>query len=133
MSVALYPGSFNPWHKGHEDILKQALKVFDRVIIAIGVNPDKPELILATIPTDIYNDRRVDVRKYNGLLSDFVKELKADVVVRGLRNGQDFEYEKIQQYWNEDLGITVPTFYIIANRSLVHISSSAIKQVEKFK
>ncbi len=68
-----------------------------------------------------------------GLLVDFVKDVGASAVIRGIRNGQDLEYERTQQYWNEDLGIRVPTVCFITDRKLVHISSSAIRAVEKVK
>lgn len=139
MRTAIYPGSFFPWHEGHTDILDKALDTFDKVIIAVGQNPDK--LISWTelserIPDDVVNIRRnVVVTGYQGLLVDFLYDL-ADptlcAVVRGLRNGQDLEYERTQQYWNEDLSIKVPTVYFICRRDLVHISSSAIRAVEKF-
>lgn len=126
MKTAIFPGSFNPWHEGHQDILDQALKVFDKVIVAQGMNrkKDPPEGLCL-------KQDRVEVIFYHGLLVDILKKYRADVVIKGLRNTTDFEYEKIQQYWNEDLGIQIPTYYIISNRNLVHISSSAIRLVGK--
>ena len=74
--------------------------------------------------------------RFTGLLSAFITdhpELDISAVIRGLRDANDFEFEKKQQYWNEDLGILIPTLYIICDRKLSHISSSAIRQIEKFK
>lgn len=133
--IAIYPGSFNPWHGGHIDILDKALKVFDQVIVAVGSNPEK-ELRAGNLSRELFYpyDGRVIFLEFDGLLTSFIKKLDDDgchvsAVVRGLRNGQDFEFEKTQQYWNEDLRLSVPTVYFICNRNLTHISSSAIRQV----
>jgi pantetheine-phosphate adenylyltransferase len=137
MKIAVYPGSFNPWHKGHEDILAKALLVFDKVVIAQGINPDK-NFHDVNIPSKLYGTHgpRIQLAKFRGLLADFIKNesgFEFVAVIRGLRNGQDFEFERTQQYWNEDLGLQIPTVYFIADRELTHISSSAIRAVEVFK
>ena len=64
---------------------------------------------------------------------DAIAPYKPTAIIKGLRNSADFEYEKIQQYWNEDLGMKIPTIYIISNRNLTHISSSAIRAIEKIR
>lgn len=149
MKIGLYPGSFSPWHNGHTDILKKALKVFDKVIVSAGRNPDKEHWdynldALCGFPDYQYKDGnppRVEIMHFTGLLVDFIEELRCgrnggksiqiDAIIRGLRNGHDLQYEMSQQYWNEDLGLDIPIVYFICDRSLSHISSSTIRALEK--
>jgi pantetheine-phosphate adenylyltransferase len=145
MKVAIYPGSFNHYHEGHRDVVGQALKIFDQVIIAVGTNPSKKGDGGMNGYTSVRNAEGYGINNgclklviFSGLLADYIKDAnkqdrKIHAVIRGLRNGQDFEFEKIQQYWNEDLLIGIPTLYFISDRKLVHISSSAIKMVESLE
>lgn len=142
-SLGIYPGSFNPFHKGHEDIVRKALRVFDAVIIAQGKNPSKPynhedfrswkAEVEAIFPVE-----RVYVQNFDGFLHEFVKTITvwtegSVAIVRGLRSGYDLEAEINQQYWYEDLGLTVPIVYFVCDRRLSHISSSAIRAVNSMK
>jgi len=136
MKVALYPGSFNPWHEGHTDILKKAKLIFDKIIVAQLRNPDKlaPEKLILSYGEITYDASyldNVDVIYHDGLLVDLVKEVKPTAIVKGLRNGVDFEFELMQQYWNEDLGLNIPFAYFGSDRKLRHYSSSAIRTIEK--
>ena len=135
--TAIYPGSFNPWHKGHLDILTKALDVFDQVVIAQGINPSKgvPENSLMSKEFG----SMVRVVTFSGFLHKFIRKLDAEqnttihAVIRGLRNGADLQYEQNQQYWYEDLGLKIPIVYFITDRKLGHISSSAIREIEKIR
>ncbi len=139
VKTAVFPGTFSPFHAGHFDIVKQlyGLGIFERIIVAHGLNAAKSgeEDLTLLEASDIYNAERspIEIHYYESFLFDFIKSVKATMVVRGLRNISDFEYEKTVQYWNEDLGIVVPTMYIISDRNLAHISSSAIKQINLLK
>jgi len=138
MKTAVYPGSFNPWHQGHSDILRKALKVFDKVIVAVGRNPEKSfgEYNIYLLNTDFKKEvisSQVETREFSILLVDFIKNTNACAVIRGLRNGSDLQYEQNQQYWNEDLGLNIPTIYFICDRKLSHISSSTIRAVNMIK
>ena len=141
MKIAIYPGSFNPWHEGHSFVLNQALQVFDKVIVARGLNADKltgEEFLIAMKDTSFGPHANslhglIEVTSFTGLLVDYAKQVKASAVIKGLRNGQDLEYERSQEYWNEHLGLRVPTFYVMAPAHLLHVSSSAIRTIETLK
>jgi pantetheine-phosphate adenylyltransferase len=142
VSAAVYPGSFNPWHQGHTDILLKALRVFDHVYIVPMVNPDKPHFqdTRATISEGLKAvapvlKKRVTVeRDWFGLLKDYVEVMpQISGVIRGLRNGTDLQYEQNLQYWNEDLGLKIPFIYFVCDRTLGHISSSAVRAIKRFQ
>jgi len=147
VSRAIYPGSFNPWHKGHADILNKALKVFDEIIVARGYNPEKDiesfklsdnqlaDAINEELGDEVgnYENYRVKVVSFAGFLVDEVKKHNLNAVIRGLRNGHDLQYEMNQQYWNEDLGLEIPIVYFICDRNLSHISSSMFRAIQKIK
>lgn len=133
MKVALFPGSFNPWHEGHEDILNQALKAFDKVVIMRAVNPEKEKSGDMEFPQHLLVGGRVEVVEFTGMLRDFVSGAGYAAVIKGIRNSEDFEYEKMQLYFNQDLGMDTPMFYVIADRRMVHKSSTFIRSLRKFK
>ena len=128
-SVGLYPGSFNPFTKGHYNILVKAEAIFDRVIIARGVNPEKAKATYS-LPK-ILNDR--PVIEYGGLLTDYIKSLDYDVtVIRGLRNGTDLQYEITQYRFLQELMPTIKLISIFCDKEYEHISSSAIRYLAAF-
>jgi pantetheine-phosphate adenylyltransferase len=133
MKVAVFPGSFNPWHEGHEEVLGQALKTFDKVIVMRAVNPEKEASGDMEFPEHLLVGGRVEIVEFRGLLRDFISGGNYAAVIKGIRNQEDFEYEKMQLYFNQDLGMDTPMFYVIASRGMVHKSSTFIRALRKFR
>lgn len=129
MKTAIIPGSFDPMTLGHRDVVERALKLFDRVIVAIMVNPDKKgrftfaqrkkiaELTLADLP-------QVTVLTADGYLADLAAALKAVAIVKGVRNTEDFEYEQDMAVFNHDRNPVTETVYLPAYGDLVYVSST---------
>ncbi len=134
--VALFPGSFDPFTRGHESIVRRALPLFDRFIIAIGVNADKRSFLTmeqrkAMIERVFKGDPRVEVISYTGLTVDVAREVGAGFIVRGVRLIQDFENEKHLAEVNRDLtGIETILLYTLPEYS--HISSSIVRELHRY-
>lgn len=127
--IGLFCGSFNPFHKGHYNVLQKAERIFDKVIIAFGKNPDKKDRTWP-IPQVIQNRQ---LGEYSGLLTDYVESLGYDVVVvRGLRNSTDFQYEQNQYRYIQELMPTIKIINIFCDKEFEHISSSGIRTLEKY-
>ncbi len=127
--IAVFAGSFNPFHKGHYNVLKKAELIFDKVIIAFGKNPDKTDRTWP-IPKQIQHHQQ---EEYTGLLTDFVDSLGYDViVVRGLRNSTDFQYEQNQYRYIQELKPDIKIVNIFCDKEFEHISSSGIRTLEKY-
>lgn len=127
--IGVFCGSFNPFHKGHYNVLVKAERIFDKVIIAFGKNPDKKDKPWP-IPKIIQYHQ---MEEYNGLLTDFVGSLGYDVVVvRGLRNSTDFQYEQNQYRYIQELMPKIRIINIFCDKEFEHISSSGIRTLEKY-
>jgi pantetheine-phosphate adenylyltransferase len=129
-TVAIYPGSFNPFHEGHAEIVSKALEVFDTVIVAKGVNGDKYDPMQVW---DIKIPKGAIFMEYTSTTAKFAKQVHATCVIRGLRNSKDLEDEMTLQEWNKELGLEIPTFYVIASPKVRHVSSTAVRMVKKLK
>lgn len=128
-SIGVFCGSFNPFHKGHYNVLQKAERIFDKVIISFGKNPDKTNRTW-DIPKAIKNRQ---LTEYNGLLTDFVASLGYDVVViKGLRNSTDFQYEQNQYRYIQELMPGIKIINIFCDKEFEHISSSGIRTLEKY-
>lgn len=135
--VAIFPGSFDPFTKGHEDIVLRSLLLFDEVVIAIGHNTKKKryfeiDFMMERIESAFAEEPRVRVVVYDELTANLAKEFNASFLVRGLRNTTDFEYEnsisQINKYLNEEL----ETVFLITSPELAPISSSIIREVHRY-
>ena len=128
-NIGVYPGSFNPFTVGHLDILKKAECIFDKVIIARGINTNKDNELIELPQSLKYHQ----VELYDGLLTDFIESLNYDVtVIRGLRNSTDFDYEKTQYRFLKDLKKDIKVVNIIADAEFEHISSSSVRLLDKY-
>jgi pantetheine-phosphate adenylyltransferase len=127
--IAVFAGSFNPFHKGHYNVLQKAERIFDKVIIAIGQNPVKDERTWE-IPKSIKNRQ---IEHYNGLLTDLLTAVGDEpVLIRGLRNSTDFQYEQNQYRYMQELMPNINIVNIYCDKEFEHISSSGIRTLEKF-
>lgn len=128
--IAVYPGSFNPFHKGHYNILQKAERIFDKVIVARGVNPDKDKATYE-LPEAL---RYRQIETYEGLLTEFIDSLGYNVtIIRGLRNGSDLQYELNQYRYLQELGgKNISVTAIFCDMEFEHISSTGIRQLEKY-
>lgn len=136
MLIAVFPGSFDPLTNGHLDIIERASVLFDKVIVAVGVNTTKTPLFtdeekIALIEEAVGNLDNVEVSIVSGLTVDFMKEKKARYIVRGLRNSTDFEYERDIAAMNYRLD-GVETVLLLARPENQNISSTVLKEVARF-
>ena len=133
--IAVYPGSFDPITKGHEDLIHRSLEFVDKLIVAVAVNVAKQPLFalderVALIKQAVSD--KVDVQSFDGLLADFAKKVGASVIVRGLRAVSDFEYEFQMALMNRNLAPGVETVFLVPAFDLTYLSSSLVREVARF-
>ena len=137
MKIAVYPGSFDPITNGHLDIIKRGTKVFDKIIVAVLVNVDKKYLFeiderVELIKKVTRNIENVEVRSFDGLVVNFLKECNTNILLKGIRTNSDYEYELQMTFMNNELDSNVETVCMMSSSKNIHISSSGVKQVAKF-
>lgn len=133
--IAVFPGSFDPFTKGHECIIEKALGLFDEVVIAIGQNTSKNYLFplenrKAHIKSIFANDKRVRVEVFTGLTVTFCKEINADYIVRGLRDSKDFGYERSIAQMNHEISGIESVFFMTVPEYTA-INSTIVREIHK--
>ncbi|WGD35193.1 pantetheine-phosphate adenylyltransferase [Olleya sp. YS] len=133
MRRALFPGSFDPITLGHYDIIQRGVKLFDEVIVAIGINADKKYMFSLEerqrFLEDAFKDEpKVKIVTYQGLTIDFCREINAEFILRGLRNPADFEFEKAIAHTNRKLS-KIETVFLLTAAKTSFISSSIVRDV----
>ncbi|MBK7214634.1 MAG: pantetheine-phosphate adenylyltransferase [Bacteroidales bacterium] len=136
MKTAVFPGSFDPITLGHESIIRRALPLFDKIIIAIGTNIDKTgyfplERRLDWIRSVFNGVEKIEIANYTGLTVDFCKEKGADFMIRGLRTSADFEFERSVAQVNMRLVQGIETIFFLTQPEHVMITSSIVREVHK--
>jgi len=134
--IAIFPGSFSPFTIGHQSIVDRALPLFDKIVISIGINSEKPQYFSIDKRMqwikDVYNNNpKIDVKQYKGLTVDFCKKENANYILRGLRDSHDFKFEKNIAHMNKELNTNIETIFIITPPKISHISSSIIRDIIK--
>lgn len=140
--IALYPGSFDPVTNGHMDILRQALALADKVIVAIGIHPGKAPLfsfeerveMIHTCAQEAFGAQeaaRIEVKSFSNLVIDFARENGARYLVRGLRDGTDLDYEMQMAGMNGTLAPEIKTVFLPASPDVRHITATLVRQIAK--
>ncbi len=134
-STAIYPGSFDPITNGHLDIIERSGRIFNKVIVAVLCNPQKDPLFDVETRVDLIKNARewkedkIEVESFEGLLVDFARQSGSEVIVRGLREIADFEYEFQMALMNKRLNANVETLFMMPKEEYTYVSSKLIKEV----
>lgn len=134
MNIAIYPGSFDPFTNGHLDIIKNGAEIFDKVIIAVSHNINKSSFLpietrINLINQSVSNIKNVEIDFYQGLTVDYAQKVGANIILRGLRNQNDFEYELQISQTNNALQENLKTVFLITKPELAYISSSMVREI----
>ena len=132
--IAVFPGSFDPITRGHEEIIRRALPLLDEIIIAIGSNSNKHYFFSQDrrehfIKQVFAKESKVTVTRYNGLTIDFCKSIGANFILRGLRTSADFEFERAIAQMNRSMAPEIDTIFLVSDPSLSHISSTIVRDI----
>ena len=134
--IAVYPGSFDPVTRGHEDLIRRARRFADRLIVAVAVNPAKQPLFTlderVALIRRVVDDPAIEVSAFDGLLAEFARAAGATLIVRGLRAVSDFEYEFQMALMNRNLAPGIETVFLVPAFDLTYLSSSLVREVARF-
>ena len=134
--IAVYPGSFDPITRGHEDLIHRSLAFVDNVVVAVAINSAKQPLFSlqerVALIQQCVREPRVEVQAFDGLLVNFAQSVGASLIVRGLRAVSDFEYEFQMALMNRNLGPTIETVFLVPASDLTYLSSSLVREVARF-
>ncbi len=134
--IALFPGSFDPFTKGHEDVVNKSLELFDEVVIGIGVNSSKKYFFdldkRVKHIESLFENKKIKVLTYQKLTVDFCKDINANFIVRGLRDNKDFEYEKSIAHMNTEIS-NIQTIFLLTAQNYGAINSSIVREIFKNK
>lgn len=138
MKIAIFPGSFDPITVGHVDLVKRAIPLFDKIIVAVGVNSQKKYLFdldtrLEWLEAVFVDDPSVEVAAFEGLTAHYCREVGARYLLRGLRNASDFDYEKTISQLNSIVGEGLETIFLISKPEFSHISSTIVREIIRGK
>ncbi len=136
MKIAVLPGSFDPITTGHIDIVRRAKPLFDKIVVAVGVNSQKKYLFslekrLEWINEVFKDDDQVEAGFFEGLTVNYCKNIEARFLIRGLRNASDFDYEKTISQLNHIIGDDLETMFFISQPEYSHISSTIVREIIK--
>ena len=137
MKVALFPGSFDPFTVGHQALVSEGLRFFDKVVVAVGENPEKRGLLTTEnrkrLIEDLYRDEpRVEVVSYSGLTGNYCREHELKFILRGMRNTVDFDFERNMMQINQRLYPEITTVLLFTPSEYVAVSSSVIREILSF-
>jgi pantetheine-phosphate adenylyltransferase len=132
--IAVFPGSFDPITKGHEDMIKRALPLFDKIVVAIGVNADKKYMFSleerkSWIRQTFAFEEKVEVDTFQGLTVNYCRQVGANFLLRGLRNAEDFQFEKSIAQMNRELAPDVDTIFLVTNPEFAAYSSTIVRDI----
>jgi pantetheine-phosphate adenylyltransferase len=137
MRIAIYPGSFDPMTRGHEDLIRRALGFVDRLVVAVAQNSGKQPMFtlderVQLMRQALGNEPRVEVKSFTGLLVDFAKAEGANLLIRGLRAVSDFEYEYQMALMNRHLSPGLEIVFMVPSIDTTYISASLVREVARF-
>ena len=137
--TAVYPGTFDPATNGHIDVIERAAKLFDRLYVVVGDNPQKATTFTAEERMEMLKealkkyDNKITIEHFDGLLLNYVKKKKSNVIIRGLRAISDFEFEFSRALTNRELENEIETIFIMTKDDYAFLSSSIVKEIAMFQ